>query len=420
MTDTATPGSGPPTCPVSRPFDPLHDPYLTDPTPYFDEYLRSRPVFFDPALNYWVISRHADVKRVLREYSSFTAAITLNPLEPPCPAAVEVLNEGGFRPVPTMTNTDPPQHTRTRRIANLGFTARRVAALEGFIRDLVTGYIDRLEDIPERRADLYRALNYELPARVVFRILGVPDEDIAEVKKGSESRLLFTFGRSSEAEQIDIAAGNARFWRYTEQLAEDRRANPRDDFTSDLVHATDDDGLPLSQQEVSTILFGLLLAGHETTTNLLTSSVRRLLEFGLWPSLVDDPGLVPAAVEETLRFDSPVIGWRRRTTEPVELSGVGIPADADLLVLIGAANRDPEVFDDPGRFDIHRSNARDNLSFGSGPHHCIGAPLARLEARVALEELTRRLPGLELDGDPRYTYLPNIAFRGPQQLPVRW
>ncbi len=420
MADTVLPDSGTPTCPVSKPFDPLHDPYLSDPTSFFDEYLVTRPVFFDPELDYWVISRHADVKRVLREYPSFTAANTLTPLEPPCPAAVEVLDEGGFRPVPTMTNTDPPQHTRTRRIANTGFTARRVAALEGYIRGLVTEYIDRLEEIPDRRADLYRALNYELPARVVFHILGVPDEDIAEVKKGSESRLLFTFGRSSEAEQIDIAAGNARFWRYTERLAEDRRVNPRDDFTSDLVHATDDEGLPLTQQEVSTILFGLLLAGHETTTNLLTSAVRRLLEFGLWPSLVRDQGLIPAAVEETLRFDSPVIGWRRRTTEPVEISGVAIPAESDLLVLIGAANRDPEVFDDPGRFDIERPNSRDNLSFGSGPHHCIGAPLARLEARVALEELTRRLPDLEIDGEPEYTYLPNIAFRGPQQLPVRW
>jgi cytochrome P450 len=229
------------------------------------------------------------------------------------------------------------------------------------------------------------------------------------------------FGRAGEDEQVEIAAGMAEFWRYCEALAEDRRAHPRDDFTSDLVHTPDRDGHPLTQQEVATILFGLLLAGHETTTNLLGHAVRRLLEHReSWDALCADPTLIPGAVEEVLRFDSSVIHWRRRTTQPVVLSGVELPADADVLVAIGAANRDPEVFDDPERFDIRRREAAEHLSFGHGPHYCLGAPLARLEARVVLEELTAALPSLRLVPDQAYTFSPIIGFRGPTAVQVEW
>ena len=170
------------------------------------------------------------------------------------------------------------------------------------------------------------------------------------------------------------------------------------DFTSDLVHTPDADGEPLTQQEVSTILFGLLLAGHETTTNLLGNAVRRLLESGaLGGDREGSRRSIPGAVEEVLRFDSSVIHWRRRTTTDAVVGGVEIPRDANVLVCIGAANRDPAVFAEPDRFDIRRANADEHLSFGNGPHFCLGAPLARLEARVVLEELSAALPSLRLE-----------------------
>jgi cytochrome P450 len=204
-------------------------------------------------------------------------------------------------------------------------------------------------------------------------------------------------------------------------LAEDRRANPREDFTSDLVHTPDREGQPLTQQEVSTILFGLLLAGHETTTNILGNALRRLLDQrSSWEEIGADPSLIPNAVEEVLRFDSSVIHWRRRSVVSVELSGVPIPADSDILVSIGAANRDPDVFAEPDTFDIHRANANEHLSFGSGPHLCLGASLARLEARVVLEELSAALPGLRLSRGQRFEFMPIIAFRGPRALHVEW
>jgi cytochrome P450 len=252
-------------------------------------------------------------------------------------------------------------------------------------------------------------------------VLGIPAADVESVKRGAANRLLFMFGRATEDEQVDIATGMASFWRYCEALAEDRRAAPRDDFTSDLVHTPDHSGQPLTQQEVSTILFGLLLAGHETTTNILGNSVRRLLEHReAWEAICADPSAIPGAVEEVLRYDSSVIHWRRRTKHPVTLSGVDLPADANVLVCIGAANRDPAVFPDPDRFDIARPNAHDHLSFGHGPHFCLGAPLARLEARVVLEELTAALPSLRLEPDQTYEFMPIIGFRGPRSLHVSW
>ena len=172
---------------------------------------------------------------------------------------------------------------------------------------------------------------------------------------------------------------------------------------------------------MATILFGLLLAGHETTTNLLGNALRRLLEDpARWSALVTDPTAIPGAVEEVLRFDSSVVHWRRRTTATATLSGVELPAGADVLVCIGAANRDPDVFDRPHEFDLHRTNAHDHLSFGAGPHLCLGAPLARLEARVVLEELTAALPSLRLDDDQALQFAPIIAFRGPRALHVSW
>ena len=187
------------------------------------------------------------------------------------------------------------------------------------------------------------------------------------------------------------------------------------------MHARDTDGQPLTQQEAATVLFGLLLAGHETTTNLLTNGVRRFLEQrARWEELCADPTLIPNAVEEVLRYDSSVIIWRRKTKVPTRIRDVAIPADANLLLLVGSANRDEAVFADPDRLDIRRTNAREHLAFGSGNHLCLGAPLARLEARVVFEELTRRLPSLHLVPDQPMTFHPNISFRGPTALQVAW
>jgi cytochrome P450 len=198
-------------------------------------------------------------------------------------------------------------------------------------------------------------------------------------------------------------------------------ANPRQDFVTDLVNAKDADGKGLAIEQAATIVLNLLFAGHETTTGLLGNAFRRLLADGdSWRAICRDPTLIPGAIEEVLRLDSSVITWRRRTTQQVDIGGVAVPQDAKLLLLLGAANRDSSVFPDPDRLNIKRPNAREHLSFGAGPHLCLGAPLARLQGKVVLEKVSARLPDLRLVPGVKLEFAPNVSFRGPLWLPVEW
>ena len=400
-------------------FDPFRDPYLADPYLFFAEARPASAVFYSPKLDYWIVTRYADVRHVFQSPKSFSAANALSPIKPVCPAAQTILAEGRFSADPVLTNSDPPAHTRVRRLANIAFTPRRVATMESFIRELAARFTR--ERFVNGRADLIHDLVWELPALVIFRVLGVPDHDVPRVKAGAESRLLFMFGHPSTKQQIDLAHGMATFWNYAQELVEARATEPRDDFTSDLLLARDKDLPALNRHEVTTVVFGLLLAGHETTTSLLGNALRRMLTDRVaWDEICRDPRLVPGAVEEVLRFDSSVIAWRRKTTQPVEIGGVAIPSDANLLLLIGSANRDPAMFEDPERFDIHRANAGEHLAFGHGSHFCLGAPLARLEARIVLEELSARYPSMRLVAGQTLRFLPNTSFRGPLALLAEW
>lgn len=291
--------------------------------------------------------------------------------------------------------------------------------MEPFIRDLVVKFIDQI--VARGQADLIRDFAWELPALVIFKILGVPDEDVPRVKAGAQSRLLFMFGNPSESEQCRVARGMGMFWRYAEELVASRAREPREDFTSDLVTARGGDLAALTPSEVTAIIFTLLVAGHETTTNLLGNAFFRLLTARQqWESLCRDSSLIPNAIEEVLRMDTSVIAWRRKTTRAVEIGGVPVPADANLLLLLGSANRDPAVFANPEQFDIRRPNAREHISFGRGTHFCLGAPLATLEARVVLEEFTSRLPALRLVDHQSLRFMPNISMRGPLSLLAEW
>src|SRR5262249_52972455 len=210
-------------------FDPFHDPYLADPYPFFAAARAATPVFHSPDLGYWVVTRYVDIEQIFRTPKLFSATNTLAPLQPICPAAGRLLAEGGFRPVPTLTNSDPPAHIRVRRLAHVAFTPRRVSAMESFVRELTRRCVE--ERLSSGPADAIRDLAWDLPALVIFRVLGIPDEDVARVKAGAESRLLLMWGRPDEEAQIRLVQGMARFWRYAETLVASRAEQPRDDFT---------------------------------------------------------------------------------------------------------------------------------------------------------------------------------------------
>jgi hypothetical protein len=399
-------------------FDPLSDAYLADPYPFLIQAREAAPAFYCDAIGHWIVTRYQDIRHILRTPALFSATNINAPLHPLCPLAAQALEDGGFGAVPAF-NTDPPAHTRVRKLANIAFTPKRVAEMESFVRALVIRFCtERLRD---GHADIVRDLAWELPALVLFRILGVPDDDVPHVKTGSWNRILFTFGRPTDEVQIQAAEGMAAFWRYAEGLVETRQHAPGEDFISALVHAKDTDGQRLTLPQAATVVLILLSAGHETMTALLGNAFRRLLaDRPAWEAICADPTLIPNAVEEVLRLDSSVIAWRRRTTQAVEIGGVPVPADAGLLLMLGSANRDPAIFPNPDRLDIWRANAQEHLSFGIGPHHCLGAPLARLEGRVVLEEVSSRLPSLRLADGPPLQFAPNVSFRGPLSLPVEW
>ena len=370
-------------------FDPLSPEYLADPYPFFAAAAAVAPAFYCAAIDHWIVTRYHDIRQIFRTPEQFSASNANSPLRSVCPMAAKALEDGGFRSAPTLTNADPPAHTRVRKIANVAFTPKRVAEMEPFIRELTAQFCE--ERLRGGRADIVRDFAWALPALVLFRILGVSDDEVPRVKEGSWSRILFIYGQPSDAEQVPAAEGLATFWRFAESLVRDRMEKPREDFVSDLVNATDSKGRGLTPDQAATVVLNLLFAGHETTTGLLGNVFRRLLaDRDSWDAICRDPSLIPGAVEEVLRFDSSVIAWRRRMTQDVAIGGVQIPSGARLLLLLGVANRDPSVFPDPDRLDIRRPNAREHLSFGVGTHLCLGAPLARLQGKVVLEEVCSR------------------------------
>jgi cytochrome P450 len=400
-------------------FDPFSAEYLADPYPTLRELREAARAFYSPALDHWVVTRYADIQHVMKTTSSFSAVNALEPLTALCPHASSLLKEGGYAARPALTNLDPPAHTRQRRLANAAFTPKRIAELEPFIRDLAGRFLD--ERFRDGRADMIADLAWAFPALVLFRVLGLPESDLARVKRGARHRGTVIYGRASDDEQIEAAWELASFWRYAAALVEARTENPGNDFVSALVQAPDAGGDAVSRDEAVSIMLQMLFAGHETTTKLIGNSFRRLLEDRpSWDAIRHDPILIPNAIEEVLRFDGSVVAWRHRTKETVEIGDARLPEDAKVLLLLASGNRDPAVFAAPDRFDIRRLNAREHLSFGVGVHNCLGAPLARLEVRVVLEEVSRRLPSLRLAEKVKLDFPASVSMRGPASLPVVW
>ena len=393
-----------------RPFE-LEDP--------FEFYARARaeePVFFSEELGYWVVTRYADIHAIFKAPKVFSSENTQAPYKPRPPAVERVLDEGDFRAYSGLSGRQPPEHTRLRGFIAQAFTPRRVATLEPQIRELAETMIDAFAD--RGTIDLVAALTYELPALVIFRLLGIPDEDVPRVKEWAASRVYLNFGDAPVDEQVHHAENLVRYWRYCVELIEAREREPRDDLPSDLVRLGD---ASITKEEMAGLVYGQLTAGHETTSALLASGIKELLtQRDRWIELTHDAALIPTAVEELLRLVTPVFAWKRRTKAAAMIGDVAIGEGANVLLLLGSANHDETVFHDPAAIDLCRENARSHLAFGHGIHFCLGASLARLEARVVLEVLTQRLPELELVPGQTFDYSANTTFRAPAAVHVRW
>jgi cytochrome P450 len=316
-----------------------------------------------------------------------------------------------------MLNVDPPDHTRLRRLVSRAFTPGRIAALEPAVRAIARNLLDELDAAgPGATVDLIEGYAYPLPFQVIGELLGIPAADRPRLHAWF-GVLLTGWSGDPPPEAVQASDGIVA---YLRDLVQTKRESPADDLVSVLVAATEGDAL--TTQELLSSLFQLVVAGHDTTASLIGNGVVALLDHpGQLQALLADPGRVPAAIEELIRFTAPVPhATFRVTAQQVTLGGVEIPAGEQILVCLGSANRDPGRFPEPDVLDLGRGDGP-NVGFGHGPHYCLGAPLARLEARVAFEELLGRHPGLRLAADRdalAWTRGDGLVLRGLVSLPV--
>ena len=388
-------------------YNPLSPEVMKNPFPYYTELRNEAPVAWIEPLQGWALSRYADVDFALRNPQIFSSSgftgQTLGELNP-------------VPDVPWILDMNPPDHTRLRKLANKGFLPRIIRGLEPRVQEITRQLIASLRSQTE--GDLVAKLSGPLPTTVIAEMLGVETERVDDFKRWSDDMVLGTSRPTDEAVRDQVRNSGAALRDYFARLIERRRTDPGEDVITALVRAEEERDM-LSASEILALAILLLLAGNETTTNLIGNAVRNLLGHPAELAKVRaDRALVPSLVEEVLRYDSPVQVIPRVTAREVELEGGKIPAGAIVFLLLGSANRDERKFPEPDRFDVTR-NPQDHVAFGYGIHYCLGAPLARLEARIALESLLFDCPPFTCTREP----LPPIAsiiVRGVQTLPLRF
>jgi cytochrome P450 len=390
-------------------FNPFDDATRRQPFALFARARREHPVYPHPGFPIVSIFRYADVQAILKDPETWS-----NHFAPP-PGI-----DPALFPEPSMLGQDPPQHTRLRSLVNQAFTPRIIRRLEPRMHEIANELLDRA--LEQREVDFVAALTYPLPVTVIAEIIGVPAEDREQFKHWSDKAVaqlgnaLFAPPppeRFREITQLLDEMGD-----YFDRLAEERRRAPREDLLSGLVQA-EVEGSRLTRDETLRMLVLLLVAGNETTTTLIGNTVLELLDHpDQLARLRAQPELTASAIEEVLRHSSPVQLDPRRATRSVELRGRTINAQQIVVNWIGSANRDEDVFPDAESFDIAREDNH-HLAFGFGPHYCLGANLARLEAHVALRALLARTRTFERADDAPLPLHPSIVFRGVTKLPLR-
>jgi hypothetical protein len=382
------------------PFDPE---VMADPYPVYRELRDHAPVYWSSQASCWVLSRYDDVCAALADPATYSSASGIFPTPP----GVDMTDLF----LPMLIMSDPPRHTQLRHLVSKAFTPRRIAELETHIHTIVD---DLLDQVPETGPwDFVSGFAGPLPAIVIADMLGVPRKDRDQFRTWSTTLIQSNPTRGEFGPGLDAAAA---LYEYFSAFLTERRAHPRDDLMTALVQA-EVDGEHLSDDELLGFCLLLLVAGHETTTNLLSNSAVILAQHPeSRRQLAANPDLVPTSVEELLRYDSPVQGLARTLTRQVDLHGQRMKADDTVLLLFGSANRDDHAFPDADHFDINRRPER-QVAFGRGIHFCLGASLARLEARVALQALLARHHDWDVDLDSAVR-LRSGPIRGYSSLPV--
>ncbi len=407
--------------------DPFSPAFQQNPFPYYEAMREASPAFRFSSSDLYFLTRYDTVTRVLRDPATFSSKFG-TPAERPKPhlaAQLKTISEQGWPRVSTLLTADPPEHTRYRNTVARAFNARRIAAFRSDIEAIVDAAIDGFID--QGRVNVQHTLATPVPVQVITHVLNLPEERGADIKRWSDDATSSIGADVSDARRLEAQRGMLELQHFMHEQFELRRREPRDDILTTLVQSElpvdGDDGAtrPLTEPELLGILQQLIGAGNETTTKLINEMVRLLGEHhDEWWKTKADASRIPAVVEETLRLASPTQAIYRVAATDTALDGVAIPAGARLVLVYGAANRDPSVFPDPDRFDPGRPNVRDHLAFGLGVHFCIGAPLSRLETAITLEGLTARWRDFALDEANTFEYEPSFMLRGLKDLFVEF
>jgi cytochrome P450 len=402
-------------------FDPADADLIRNPYRPYYEYLRSQPGLHKASTEYYVASRHAEVRDVITNHAAFGQGNFVHNIQLYYGPGFDVMAHSSYRWLSEVfVMQDPPAHTRLRKLVAFALTPKRVAAMQPRIQEIVDGLIDAM--IAKREIELLWDFAYQLPTLVMCDMLGLEGEErspesLAKLTRAvAESFIVF----ETRALPADILANADAQMDYLNdffgRIYERKRAEPKDDLTSALVQVRDEDGSMLSKAEVANVIVAMFGAGFETTAHLIGNGMLSLhREAGQWQALVANPeDLAPRTVEECLRFESSLQGTYRTALQPATVGGFDVKPGERVLCLLGAANRDPAVFDRAEAMDITRKDSR-MLSFGGGIHHCIGQQLARLEGRVAFASLATRMPNIKVDVE-RAVWRPGFLFRGLTEL----
>ncbi|WP_051203029.1 cytochrome P450/oxidoreductase [Sediminimonas qiaohouensis] len=423
-TNTQSPAASAATegCPMSQMaagFDPFDAPYQGNPAEALRWSREQLPVFYSEKLGYWIVSRYDDIKAVFSDNILFSPRNALEKITPATPEAMEVLRSYGYAMNRTMVNEDEPAHMERRRALMEHFMPENLEARQEMIRELTREKVDAFIDTG--RADLVDEMLYEVPLMVALHFLGVPEDEIATLRTFSLAHSVNTWGKPSPEKQLQVAHDVGRFWQYAGQVIEKMRADPDGQgWMHYTIRKNEEIPEVVTDSYVHSMMMAIIVAAHETTSLASANMFKTLLSHrDAWHDICADPSLIPNAVEECLRYSGSIVAWRRETTGPARVGGVDLPEGAKLLIVQASGNQDERHFEGGDTFDIYRDNAVDHLTFGYGGHQCMGKNIGRMEMRIFLEEISRRLPHLRL-AEQKFTYVPSISFRGPDHLWVEW
>jgi cytochrome P450 len=376
--------------------------------------LRREPPVYVPDARFFLISRHEDVQQVLLHPEVFSSSGSPG-VRRKVPTKVLAIMSQGFRPSPTLQTLDPPAHQRYRSLFSKAFSSRRVAQLEPEIRRIANELVD--DFVKDHRVELVSQFAVPFPLTVIAGWLGLPRADLPKLKGWSDAAAAPLGGMIDCQQEIECAQREIEAQQYFAARLDERRREPHDDILTDLCNVRLEGNEPLDNGEIYYLLIQLLVAGNESVRSLISSAMLLLLKHPAQMAAVcAEPGLIPGFIEESLRLESPIKAFFRVAKFDTELGGVKIPAGSRLAVLFASANRDENHFPDPERFDIYRENAGDHFAFGLGIHYCLGAPLARTEARIAFEVLLSRLKEIRLGPGNDFSHTPSFIFRGLKAL----